>query len=40
MGYVGALGDVARDVGNLIPLMSGMGTMIKFVTSATKMQAL
>ncbi|MCC4211350.1 phage tail tape measure protein [Leeuwenhoekiella parthenopeia] len=40
MGYASVLGNVSRDVGNLIPLFSGFGKMLSFVTNATKMQAL
>lgn len=40
IGYASEIGNVARDVGNLMPIMSGMGTVIKTVTSASKMQAL
>lgn len=40
LGYVSVLGDVARDVGNLIPLFSGAAQMISFMSNATKMQAL
>lgn len=40
LGYASALGDVSRDVGNLIPLFAGFGKMMQFVTSAEKMQAL
>ena len=40
MGYVAVLGDMSRDVGNLIPLFSGFAKMLAFVTNAEKMQAL
>lgn len=40
MGYLEVLGGVGRDVANLIPLFSGFGKMIMFVTNAAKMKAL
>jgi len=40
LGYASVLGDVAFDVSNLLPIFSGFGTVLQFVTSATKMQAL
>lgn len=40
MGYLEVLGGVGRDVANLIPLFSGFGKMILFVTNAEKMKAL
>lgn len=40
MSYVSVLGDMAFDVGNLIPLFSGAGKALAFMTNATKMQAL
>ena len=40
MGYASVLGNVAFDISNLIPLFSGFGKMLAFVTNATKMQAL
>ena len=40
LGYASVLGDISRDVGNLIPLFSGAGKMIAFMTNSTKMQAL
>lgn len=40
MGYVSVLGDMSRDVGNLIPLFIGASKAIAFLTNTTKMQAL
>lgn len=40
MGYASVLGNLAFDISNLIPIFSGFGQMISFVTNATKMQAL
>lgn len=40
MGYVSVLGDMSRDVGNLIPLFMGASKAIAFMTNTTKMQAL
>jgi len=40
MGYASVLGSVAFDISNLIPIFSGFGQIISFVTNATKMQAL
>lgn len=40
LGYASALGNVAFDIGNLIPLFAGFGKMLAFVTNAEKMQAL
>lgn len=37
IGYASAVGDTARDVGNLIPVMQGMGTVIQFITSKQKL---
>ena len=40
LGYASALGDIAFDVSNLMPIVSGFGKTMQFITSATKMQAL
>lgn len=40
IGYANVLGQLAFDISNLIPIFSGVGKMIAFVTSAQKMQAL
>lgn len=40
LGYVGVLGDVARDITNLSPILTGFGKVIMFVTNAEKMKAL
>lgn len=40
IGYASEIGNVARDVGNLMPIISGAGTVLKTLTSASKMQAL
>ncbi|MGV8814743.1 MAG: phage tail tape measure protein [Gelidibacter sp.] len=40
LGYAAELGAMAFDISNLIPIFSGFGGVISFVTSATKMQAL
>ncbi|MDB4157973.1 phage tail tape measure protein [bacterium] len=40
MGYASVLGSLAFDISNLIPIFSGFGQMISFVTNASKMQAL
>lgn len=40
LGYAQELGSLAFDIGNLIPLFGGMATVIKTVTSASKMQAI
>lgn len=40
MGYVSVLGDMSRDVGNLIPLFMGASKAVAFLTSASKMHAL
>lgn len=40
IGYASVLGDMARDAGNLIPLMQGMGSAINFITNKQKMLAL
>ncbi|MDB0603191.1 phage tail tape measure protein [Tenacibaculum maritimum] len=40
LGYASVLGNVAFDISNLIPIFSGFGKMLSFVTNATKMQAL
>ncbi len=40
MGYAAVLADTARDVSNLIPLLSGMGTVISTLTSKTKLLAI
>lgn len=40
ISYAAELGRMAFDVSNLIPIFSGFGQAISFVTNATKMQAL
>ncbi|MBK5213637.1 MAG: phage tail tape measure protein [Flavobacteriaceae bacterium] len=40
MAYVSVLGNMAFDVGNLIPLFSASAKAIAFMTNATKLQAL
>lgn len=40
IGYATEIGNVARDMGNLMPILSGAGTVLSTLTSATKMQAL
>jgi TP901 family phage tail tape measure protein len=40
IGYASEIGNVARDMGNLMPILSGAGTVFSTLTSATKMQAL
>lgn len=40
MGYASVLGDTARDMANLAPIISGVGSAIKFLTNTQKMQAL
>ena len=40
LGYAAELGSLAFDISNLIPIFSGFATVIKYVTSAEKMQAL
>lgn len=40
MGYVSVLGDMSRDVGNLIPLFMGASKAVAFLTSASKLHAL
>lgn len=40
IGYGSALGQTARDFGDLIPLLSGAGKVMSTLTSVTKMQAL
>lgn len=40
IGYASEIGNVARDMGNLMPILSGAGTVLSTLTSATKMQAL
>jgi TP901 family phage tail tape measure protein len=39
MGYASVIGDVSRDVGNLIPLVSGASLVIGTLTSKTKLLA-
>jgi len=39
MGYVGALGNMAQDVGNLIPLFGGVTSVIKTLTNTEKMKS-
>lgn len=40
IGYATEIGNVARDVGNLMPILSGAGTVLSTLTNASKMQAL
>jgi TP901 family phage tail tape measure protein len=40
IGYASEIGNVARDMSNLMPIIDGAGKAYKFVTDATKMQAL
>lgn len=40
IGYASVIGDSARDLSNLMPIISGAGQTIAFLTNATKMQAL
>lgn len=40
IGYASEIGNVARDMGNLMPILSGAGTVLSTLTSASKMQAL
>jgi TP901 family phage tail tape measure protein len=40
LGYAEVLGGLAFDISNLIPLFSGAGKMISFMTNAQKLQAL
>ncbi|WP_271783869.1 phage tail tape measure protein [Aquimarina algiphila] len=40
LGYASVIGDTAFDISNLIPLISGMGSVISFVTSQQKLMAL
>ena len=40
MAYASVIGDTTRDFSNMIPLISGAGKVLSFMTSATKMQAL
>jgi len=40
LGYAKALGGIAFDISNLLPVFSGFSKMLAFVTNATKMQAL
>lgn len=40
LGYASALGGMAFDISNLIPIFSGFAKVLKFVTNATKMKAL
>ncbi|EGV44391.1 phage tail tape measure protein [Bizionia argentinensis JUB59] len=40
LAYAAELGSMAFDISNLIPIISGFGQGIAFVTNATKMQAL
>lgn len=40
IGYASVVGDTARDMSNLMPIISGAGQTIAFLTNATKMQAL
>jgi|GEM_PF-1456300 len=39
IGYASVLGDNVRDVSNIIPLFSAMGSVISFVTSKEKLQS-
>lgn len=40
IGYATEIGNLARDYGNLMPILSGAGTVLSTLTSASKMQAL
>lgn len=40
LGYAKVLGDIAFDMSNLIPIFSGFGQAIMFVTNAEKLQSL
>lgn len=40
IGYASVIGDTARDFANLMPIITGAGQTIAFLTNATKMQAL
>lgn len=40
MGYTSVIGDTARDVANLAPIFSGVGSAISFLTNTQKMSAL
>lgn len=40
IGYASVIGDTARDMSNLMPIISGAGKAFAFLTNATKMQAL
>jgi hypothetical protein len=40
IGYANVIGDISRDFANLIPIISGGGQAIAFLTNTTKMQAL
>lgn len=40
LGYAGVLGDTARDFANLMPVFSGLGTVVSTLTSKTKLQEL
>lgn len=37
LGYASVLGDSARDITNIIPLFTGLGSVLKFVTSREKL---
>lgn len=39
MAYASVIGDTTRDFSNMMPLISGAGKVLGFLTSATKMQA-
>ncbi|WP_052257123.1 phage tail tape measure protein [Flavobacterium sp. AED] len=39
MAYASIIGDTTRDFSNMVPLISGAGKVLSFLTSATKMQA-
>jgi TP901 family phage tail tape measure protein len=40
IGYASVIGDTSRDMANLMPIISGAGQTLAFLTNATKMQAL
>lgn len=40
LGYAGVIGNTARDFSNLMPIISGAGTVFSTLTNATKRQAL
>jgi TP901 family phage tail tape measure protein len=40
ISYIGVAGEMAGEIANLIPILNGLWTMIRFITNAEKMKAL